>query len=98
MVQPTPLHAHCEVAALAEKVADVCRRRLCERPHDPVPLEHIMSQTLESRLRIETAIAWLRRAGRLHVGHYAIRSRPHVAVDAVDRIDDLAIRPAVRGL
>jgi len=93
MVQPIPLGRHGEIAALAERVADVCRRRLCERPHDPVPIEHIMAQTLETRIRVQSAVAWLEREGRLHLGHYAMRTRPHVAIDAVDRIDDFTASP-----
>jgi hypothetical protein len=92
MVQPTSLDAHREVAAFAEKVAEVCRCRLCERPRDPVPIEHIIAQTQSTRPRVEAAVAWLRREGRLHLGRYAMRSRPHVAVEAVDRIDDVSAR------
>ncbi|WP_207485085.1 hypothetical protein [Arenibaculum pallidiluteum] len=92
MAQLIPLNAHREVEAFAEKVADVCRRRLLERPRDPVPIEHIMDQTAAARPRVEAAVAWLSRAGRLHLGHYALRSRPHVAIDAVDRIDDVSAR------
>ncbi|WP_162937723.1 hypothetical protein [Indioceanicola profundi] len=97
MVQPIALNAHREIAAFAETVADICRRRLCERPFDPVPLEHIMAQTMETRPRVEAAVTWLEREERLHLGHYVMRSRPHVAVDAVDRIDDVVIRLKERG-
>jgi hypothetical protein len=91
MVQPILLSSHREITAFAERVADICHRRLCERPHAPVPLEHIMDQTQESRSRVEAAVERLRREGRLHLGHYAMRWRPHIAIDAVDRIDDLSM-------
>ncbi len=90
MAEPIPLRADGSVADLAERVADVCRRRLLERPGEPVPLQHIAYQTDEAPGRVRIAVRWLEREGRLGLGHYALRSRPHVEVDAVDRIDDLS--------
>lgn len=90
MAEPIPLDAHLSMAGLAERVAEVCRRRLLERPGGPVPLEHIAYQTSEPEFRVRAAVEWLRRQGRVDLGRYALRSRPHVAVEAVERIDDLS--------
>ncbi|EWY38818.1 hypothetical protein N825_11440 [Skermanella stibiiresistens SB22] len=81
------------IPELAERVADACRNRLLERKAAAVSFNHISEQLgIDPRL-VPRAVAWLERNGRAEVRDFKMRSRPHVTVLGICRIDDIDMCP-----
>lgn len=77
------------LAALAERVAVLCRNRLLDPRAAAVSFVHIGQQLDADEGAVRGAVAWLERVGRLELRDYSLRTRPHVVVPAVCRIDDV---------
>ena len=83
------------IQELAEKVAGACRNRLLEPKAVAVSFNHISEQLGTDPHLIQQAVAWLERNGRVEVRSFRLRSRPHVTIPAVCRIDDVNLCPPV---
>jgi hypothetical protein len=81
------------IPELAEKVAGACRNRLLEPKAVAVSFNHISEQLGTDPRLILKAVTWLESQGRVEVRSFRLRSRPHVSIPAVCRIDDLNLCP-----
>lgn len=81
----------------AERVAHFCRSILLERRRPGVALDHIAISLGLEREQVVEAVECLRRAGRAETAQFALRTRPHVIVTAVSRIDDAEGRGPATG-
>ncbi|HSK38886.1 MAG TPA: hypothetical protein VK943_03880 [Arenibaculum sp.] len=80
------------VSALAERVAVICRAHLLQPGAVGVPFDHIAYHLGADRPTVLKAIAWLERSRRVEVRNFTMRTRPHVIVPAVCRIDDVTAK------
>jgi hypothetical protein len=81
------------IPELAEKVAGACRNRLLEPKAVAVSFNHISEQLGTDPRLILKAVTWLESNGRAEVRSFRLRSRPHVSIPAVCRIDDVNLCP-----
>jgi hypothetical protein len=77
------------IADLAERVARTCRNRLLDPTAVAVPFHYIGDQLGLDDRQIAKAVAWLERSGRAEVQDFRLKSRPHVRIPAVCRMDDI---------
>ena len=78
-----------DVSVLAERVATLCRNRMLESRTGAVAFLYIETHLDIDRSQLLRAIRWLEQAGRAEVRNFSLRTRPHVTVPAVCRIDDV---------
>lgn len=78
----------------AERVAHFCRCLLLERKRPGIAYEFIAIGLGMARAQVAEAVERLRRAGRAEVAEFPLRTRPHVIVAAVCRIDDVGAPPS----
>ena len=81
----------------AERVARFCRCLLLERRRPGVSLDHIAIGLGLEREQVVMAVEQLRRAGRAETAQFALRTRPHMIVTAIRRIDDAEGRGPLPG-
>jgi hypothetical protein len=82
-----------DIPELAEKVAGACRNRLLDPKAVAVSFNHISEQLGTDPRLIQKAVTWLESQGRVEIRSFRLRSRPHVSIPAVCRIDDLNLCP-----
>lgn len=80
-----------EVHRVAERLAEACRCRLLERPDRPAPVAALIDGLGEDPALANLALEQLRRTGRIGLGRFPQRHRPHALVLGVSRIDDVGI-------
>ncbi|HZH28635.1 MAG TPA: hypothetical protein VEY95_15800 [Azospirillaceae bacterium] len=78
-----------DITDLANRVAKVCRNRLLDPNAVAVPFNHIRDQLGITDADVQRALAWLEANGRVEIRNYRLRTRPHVVVRAVCRVDDV---------
>lgn len=81
------------IPELAERVAGACRNRLLERKTAAVSFNHISEQLGVDPRLVPKAVAWLQQNGRAEVRDFSMRTRPHVTVPGICRIDDIDCCP-----
>lgn len=80
-----------EVNRVAERLAQACRLRLLERPDRPAPLAALIEGLGEDPGLANLALEQLRRSGRIGIGRFPQRHRPHALVLGISRIDDVGV-------
>jgi hypothetical protein len=78
----------------AERVARFCRCLLLDRKRPGIAYEFIAIGLGLARAQVAEAVERLRRAGRAETAEFRLRTRPHVVVTAVCRIDDVGAHPS----
>ncbi|WP_207460129.1 hypothetical protein [Azospirillum sp. SYSU D00513] len=78
-----------DIAPFAERVAALCRNRMLESGNGAVALLYIENSLASDPEQVLRAVRWLERTGRAEVREFSLRTRPHVTVPAVCRIDDI---------
>lgn len=75
------------------RVLTLCRQHLLERPYRPVPIPTLawMLDDIDPAL-VQSALDGLVGSGRVELGLFPQRFRPHVPVLAVVRVDGLRMR------
>lgn len=83
------LHGADDIATVADRVAKICRGCLLENATVAVSFDRIAYHLGSDRPTVERAVAWLERSRRVDVRAFSLRTRPHVRIPAVCRIDDV---------